>query len=150
MKVIFTLEPRCGYSNFFIIINIENKEAPQSSNMESPNQRFRVRTQHPLLSIINGVLVDLPTPVNISYLWNFGSLLGGCLIIQVVTGIFLAMHYCSDVSLAFNSIAHILRDVNSGFTLKYMHANGASLFFVCVYVHIGRGLYYGSYMKKDV
>ena len=99
---------------------------------------------------MNGILVDLPAPSNISYLWNFGSLLGACLVIQLMTGIFLAMHYCSDVNLAFDSVSHILRDVNYGFMLKYIHANGASLFFLCVYIHIGRGLYYGSYMKMDV
>jgi len=73
--------------------------------------------------------------------------LGLCLAIQILTGIFLAMHYCSDVSLAFHSITHITRDVNYGFLLKYLHANGGSAFFVCVYIHIARGLYYGSYLK---
>ena len=73
--------------------------------MESPNKILRIRTQHPIISIVNGVLVDLPTPSNISYYWNFGSLLGLCLAIQLITGIFLAMHYCSDVSLAFDSIS---------------------------------------------
>nr|QDP70725.1 cytochrome b [Ptilella cf. inflata RH-2019] len=116
--------------------------------MESPSKMLRIRTQHPLISIVNGIVVDLPTPSNISYLWNFGSLLGACLVIQLMTGIFLAMHYCPD--LAFDSVSHILRDVNYGFMLKYIHANGASLFFLCVYIHIGRGLYYGSYMKVDV
>nr|YP_010323008.1 cytochrome b [Malacacanthus capensis]UKP87822.1 apocytochrome b [Malacacanthus capensis] len=111
---------------------------------------LRIRTQHPILSIVNGIVIDLPSPSNISYHWNFGSLLGLCLAIQLITGIFLAMHYCPDVSLAFDSISHILRDVNYGFMLKYFHANGASLFFLCVYMHMGRGLYYGSYMKMDV
>ena len=108
---------------------------------------MRVRLVHPVLKIINSALIDLPVPVNISYLWNFGSLLGLCLVIQIITGVFLAMHYCPDVSLAFNSIHHILRDVNYGFVLKYVHANGASMFFLCVYVHIARGLYYGSYLR---
>ena len=93
------------------------------------------------------MLIDLPAPSNISYLWNFGSLLGVCLGIQIATGIFLAMHYCADVNLAFSSVAHITRDVNYGFILRYLHANGASMFFLCVYMHIGRGLYYGSYTK---
>lgn len=111
---------------------------------------MRIRKYNPLATIINDILVDLPSPSNISYLWNFGSLLGLCLAIQIITGIFLSMHYCSDTTLAFNSVAHIMRDVNYGFVLKYIHANGASLFFLCVYIHIARGLYYGSYMKRDL
>nr|YP_010323252.1 cytochrome b [Tenerodus fallax]UKP88387.1 apocytochrome b [Tenerodus fallax] len=118
--------------------------------MSWPGSILRPRTQHPILSIANGVVVDLPTPSNINYYWNFGSLLGFCLVVQLITGIFLAMHYCPDVSLAFDSISHILRDVNYGFMLKYIHANGASLFFLCVYIHMARGLYYGSYMKVEV
>ena len=93
------------------------------------------------------MLVDLPAPSNISYLWNFGVLLGVCLGIQIITGIFLAMHYCPDVDLAFSSVAHITRDVNYGFLLRYLHANGASMFFFCVYLHIGKGIYYGGYTK---
>lgn len=93
------------------------------------------------------MLIDLPAPSNFNYFWNFGSLLGLCLGIQIITGIFLAMHYCSDVDLAFSSVAHITRDVNYGFILRYLHANGASMFFLCVYLHIGRGIYYGSYTK---
>jgi ubiquinol-cytochrome c reductase cytochrome b subunit len=106
-----------------------------------------LRKENPVLSLVNGMLIDLPAPANISYLWNFGSLLGVCLGIQIATGIFLAMHYCADVNLAFSSVAHITRDVNYGFILRYLHANGASMFFLCVYMHIGRGLYYGSYTK---
>lgn len=83
-------------------------------------------------------------------MWNFGSLLGLCLVIQIATGIFLAMHYCADVSLAFASVDHIMRDVNYGFLLRYGHANGASMFFMCLYAHIGRGLYYGSYTRVEV
>nr|AER54649.1 apocytochrome b [Pennaria disticha] len=108
---------------------------------------MRIRKENPIFSSLNSVLIDLPSPSNISYFWNFGSLLGLCLIIQILTGIFLAMHYCADVNLAFLSIAHILRDVNYGFFLKYLHANGASAFFFCVYIHIARGLYYSSYLK---
>lgn len=96
------------------------------------------------------MIVDLPSPSNISYLWNFGSLLGLCLGIQIVTGIFLAMHYSADVSIAFSSVTHILEDVNYGFILKYLHANGASAFFICVYIHIARGLYYGSYLRSHL
>ncbi len=106
-----------------------------------------IRKENPVISLVNNMLIDLPGPSNISYFWNFGILLGVCLIIQILTGIFLAMHYCPDVNLAFSSVAHITRDVNYGFVLRYLHANGASLFFLCVYLHIGRGLYYGSYTK---
>ena len=106
-----------------------------------------IRKENPIISLVNNMLIDLPSPSNISYFWNFGVLLGVCLIIQLLTGIFLAMHYCPDVNLAFSSVAHITRDVNYGFVLRYLHANGASLFFLCVYLHIGRGIYYGSYSK---
>ena len=106
-----------------------------------------IRKENPVVSLVNNMLIDLPSPSNISYFWNFGVLLGLCLIIQILTGIFLAMHYCPDINLAFSSVAHITRDVNYGFVLRYMHANGASLFFLCVYLHIGRGIYYGSYTK---
>nr|QRK25828.1 cytochrome b [Rana omeimontis] len=108
-----------------------------------------MRKSHPLLKIINGSFIDLPTPSNISAWWNFGSLLGICLIAQIATGLFLAMHYTADTSLAFSSIAHICRDVNNGWLLRNLHANGASFFFICIYFHIGRGLYYGSYLYKE-
>nr|UFZ13919.1 cytochrome b [Neohermes californicus] len=104
-----------------------------------------MRTYHPILKIINNSLIDLPTPSNISTWWNFGSLLGLCLIIQVLTGLFLTMHYSTDISLAFNSISHICRDVNYGWLIRTLHANGASFFFICIYLHVGRGMYYGSY-----
>jgi ubiquinol-cytochrome c reductase cytochrome b subunit len=110
----------------------------------------RIRKENPLISPINSMLIDLPSPSNISYLWNFGSLLGLCLVIQILTGIFLAMHYSADVSIAFSSVTHILEDVNYGFMLKYLHANGASAFFICVYIHIARGLYYGSYLRTHL
>nr|AGR45740.1 cytochrome b [Poecilia mexicana limantouri]AVM18772.1 cytochrome b [Poecilia mexicana limantouri] len=108
-----------------------------------------LRKSHPLLKIANNALVDLPAPANISAWWNFGSLLGLCLIAQILTGLFLAMHYTSDISMAFSSVAHICRDVNYGWLIRNMHANGASLFFICIYLHIGRGLYYGSYLYKE-
>nr|AAR00700.1 cytochrome b [Nandus nandus]BAX03863.1 cytochrome b [Nandus nandus]BBU26007.1 cytochrome b [Nandus nandus] len=108
-----------------------------------------LRKTHPLLKIANDALVDLPAPVNISTWWNFGSLLGLCLIIQILTGLFLAMHYTADTSTAFSSVAHICRDVNYGWLIRNMHANGASFFFICIYLHIGRGLYYGSYLYKE-
>lgn len=100
---------------------------------------------HPLLRIISGSLVELPSPANISAIWNFGSLLGLCLTLQILTGLFLAMHYCGDVSLAFERVRHISRDVNYGWLLRMFHANGARFFFICLYLHVGRGLYYGSF-----
>nr|ARH54141.1 cytochrome b [Bradybatus kellneri] len=101
--------------------------------------------KNPLIKIFNSSLIYLPTPSNISTMWNFGSMLGLCLIIQILTGIFLAMHYCPNMDLAFNSVAHICRNVNYGWLIRALHANGASFFFICLYIHIGRGLYYSSY-----
>ena len=95
-------------------------------------------------------MIDSPQPANISYLWNFGSLLGVCLILQILTGIFLAMHYQPHVDFAFNSVEHIMRDVNNGWAVRYTHANVASFFFIFVYAHIARGLYYGSYKSPRV
>nr|WNN67236.1 cytochrome b [Stathmonotus hemphillii] len=108
-----------------------------------------LRKTHPLLKIANDAIIDLPTPANISIWWNFGSLLGLCLGAQILTGLFLAMHYTSDITTAFSSVAHITRDVNYGWLIRNMHANGASFFFICIYMHIGRGLYYGSYLYKE-
>nr|QDV39956.1 cytochrome b [Podarcis vaucheri] len=107
---------------------------------------LNMRKHHPIIKIINSSFIDLPTPSNISAWWNFGSLLGICLIIQTITGLFLAMHYTPDISSAFSSVAHIHRDVQFGWLIRNLHANGASMFFICIYLHIGRGLYYGSYM----
>nr|CAQ51161.1 cytochrome b [Microtus arvalis] len=104
-----------------------------------------IRKKHPLIKIINHSFIDLPAPSNISSWWNFGSLLGLCLIVQILTGLFLAMHYTSDTATAFSSVAHICRDVNYGWLIRYMHANGASMFFICLFLHVGRGVYYGSY-----
>nr|AYA60393.1 cytochrome b [Garra motuoensis]AYA60394.1 cytochrome b [Garra motuoensis]AYA60396.1 cytochrome b [Garra motuoensis]UEP17249.1 cytochrome b [Garra motuoensis]WJO13326.1 cytochrome b [Garra motuoensis] len=108
-----------------------------------------LRKTHPLIKIANDALIDLPAPSNISAWWNFGSLLGLCLIMQILTGLFLAMHYTSDISTAFSSVTHICRDVNYGWLIRNMHANGASFFFICIYMHIARGLYYGSYLYKE-
>nr|AOV94276.1 cytochrome b [Takydromus amurensis]AOV94277.1 cytochrome b [Takydromus amurensis]AOV94280.1 cytochrome b [Takydromus amurensis] len=110
---------------------------------------MNLRKQHPILKIINSSFIDLPTPSNISAWWNFGSLLGLCLISQIITGLFLAMHYTADISSAFSSIAHIHRDVQYGWFIRNLHANGASMFFICIYLHIGRGLYYGSYLFTE-
>nr|YP_009935568.1 cytochrome b [Omosita colon]QNS37173.1 cytochrome b [Omosita colon]QVG61297.1 cytochrome b [Omosita colon] len=107
--------------------------------------KMPIRKLSPLIKIANNSLIDLPTPSNINTMWNFGSLLGLCLMIQIISGLFLSMHYCPNVDLAFNSIAHISRDVNYGSLIRAIHANGASFFFICLYIHIGRGIYYGSY-----
>jgi ubiquinol-cytochrome c reductase cytochrome b subunit len=106
---------------------------------------MRIIKSHSLLKLANAYLIDASQPSNISYLWNFGSLLAVCLIIQIVTGVTLAMHYSPNVSEAFNSIEHIMRDVNNGWLIRYLHSNTASAFFFLVYLHVGRGIYYGSY-----
>jgi ubiquinol-cytochrome c reductase cytochrome b subunit len=106
---------------------------------------MRLLKSHPILRLGNSYLVDSPQPVNLSYLWNFGSLLAICLIIQIITGVTLAMHYNPSVAEAFNSVEHIMRDVNNGWLIRYLHSNTASAFFFLVYLHIGRGMYYGSY-----
>lgn len=107
------------------------------------------RKSSPLLKVVNNAVVDLPAPRNLNVWWNFGRLLGLCLILQIVTGVFLAMHYTPDVRMAFSSVVHIRRDVSYGWLLRRIHANGASLLFICIYAHIGRGLYYGSYLYKE-
>ena len=106
---------------------------------------MRILKSHPLLKLVNSYLIDASQPSNISYLWNFGSLLLVCLVIQIITGVTLAMHYSPNVLEAFNSIEHIMRDVNNGWLVRYLHSNTASAFFFLVYLHIGRGMYYGSY-----
>jgi ubiquinol-cytochrome c reductase cytochrome b subunit len=100
-----------------------------------------------LLSFVDSHIINYPTPVNLNYMWSFGSTAGLCLVIQIVTGIFLAMHYTPHIDYAFSSVEHIMRDVNNGWLIRYMHANGASMFFIVTYSHIFRGLYYGSYMN---
>nr|AHC03933.1 cytochrome b [Ptiloxena atroviolacea] len=110
---------------------------------------LNLRKNHQILKIINDALIDLPAPSNISTWWNFGSLLGVCLITQIITGLLLAMHYTADTNLAFSSVAHMCRDVQFGWLIRNLHANGASFFFICIYLHIGRGIYYGSYLNKE-
>ena len=100
----------------------------------------------PILAFVDSHIIDYPTPINLNYLWSFGSTAGICLVIQILTGIFLAMHYTPHIDLAFNSVEHIMRDVNNGWLIRYLHANGASMFFIVVYSNIFRGLYFGSYM----
>jgi ubiquinol-cytochrome c reductase cytochrome b subunit len=99
-----------------------------------------------ILSFVDSHIIDYPTPINLNYFWSFGLTAGLCLVIQIVTGIFLAMHYTPHIDMAFSSVEHIMRDVNNGWLIRYLHANGASMFFIVVYSHIFRGLYYGSYM----
>ncbi len=106
---------------------------------------MRIFKSHPILRLVNAYVIDHSQPTNISYMWNFGSLLAVCLAIQIITGVTLAMHYNPSVAEAFNSIEHIMRDVNNGWLVRYLHSNTASAFFFLVYLHIGRGIYYGSY-----
>jgi len=108
-----------------------------------------IRSSHPIIKHINNALIDLPAPNNISILWNYGSLIGLCLVIQIVTGLFLAIHYVSHIDLAFSSVAHISRDVNYGWIIRSIHANGASIFFLFLYIHTGRGIYYGSFKLTE-
>ena len=109
------------------------------------SQIMRIFKNHPFLRLVNSYLIDSPQPTNINYLWNFGSLLLTCLVIQIITGVTLAMHYNPSIAEAFNSVEHIMRDVNNGWLIRYLHSNTASAFFFLVYLHVGRGIYYGSY-----
>lgn len=104
-----------------------------------------IRKRDKIISIINNSLIDLPAPINLSTIWNFGSILGLCLTIQLITGILLSIHYTANIDIAFNRISHIIRDVNYGWLIRNIHSNGASIFFICIYLHVGRGIYYGSY-----
>nr|YP_010417417.1 cytochrome b [Hemichloridia euprepia]USF12115.1 cytochrome b [Hemichloridia euprepia] len=112
------------------------------------NKFITLRKTHPILKIINGSLIDLPSPSNISAWWNFGSLLALCLIVQILTGLFLTMYYTANIELAFYSVNYICRNVNYGWLIRTLHANGASFFFICIYLHIGRGMYYESFNLK--
>lgn len=108
-----------------------------------------IRTTHPILKIVNSAVIDLPAPINISIWWNYGSLLGLCLALQILTGLFLAIHYAPNVELAFSSVIHINREVNYGWLIRSAHANGASIFFLFIYLHIGRGIYYNSFNIQE-
>nr|AII02480.1 cytochrome b [Noctua pronuba] len=112
------------------------------------NKYLTIRKTHPILKIINGSLIDLPSPSNISAWWNFGSLLALCLIVQILTGLFLTMYYTANIEMAFYSVNYICRNVNYGWLIRTLHANGASFFFICIYLHIGRGIYYESFNLK--
>lgn len=109
-----------------------------------------VRKTNPYLSLVNSYLIDSPQPSSINYWYNLGSLLGLCLVIQIASGLFLAMHYSSNIELAFDSVESIMRDVNAGWLIRYIHANGASFFFICMYLHIGKAIYYGSYKSPRI
>jgi ubiquinol-cytochrome c reductase cytochrome b subunit len=106
--------------------------------------------RHPLIALVNNYLIDSPAPSNLSYIWNFGSLLGTCLALQIITGVTLAMHYIGSVDLAFSSVEHIMRDVNSGWLIRYLHSNGAAFFFIFVYIHMAKALYYGSFRAPRI
>nr|YP_010417841.1 cytochrome b [Precis tugela]USF18000.1 cytochrome b [Precis tugela] len=112
------------------------------------NSFYPIRKNHPIIKIMNNSLIDLPSPSNFSSWWNFGSLLGLCLMIQIITGLFLTMYYTANIELAFYSVNYICRNVNYGWLIRTLHANGASFFFICIYLHIGRGIYYESFNLK--
>ena len=118
--------------------------------MKSKSPIYRAAYNQPINSSFFSHLIKYPTPINISYLWSFGSLAGMALLIQIVTGLFLSMHYIPHIDHAFYSVEHIMRDVNHGWFMRYTHANGASMFFVVVYLHIFRGIYYKLYLKKKL
>ena len=126
-------------------INISNKTSNLlfSTSFINVNSRW---IKNYLVTIATNHIIKYPTPINLNYAWSFGSLAGICLVIQILTGVFLAMHYTPNIDLAFSSVEHIMRDVNNGWLIRYAHANGASMFFIVVYCHIFRGLYFGSYM----
>ena len=129
----------------FLFSSLEGDQTCRSLYIFAHMSRRLSILKQPILSVVNDHLIDYPTPSNLSYWWSFGSLAGICLVLQIATGVFLAMHYTPHVDLAFLSVEHIMRDVTGGWLLRYMHANGASMFFIVVYLHIFRGLYYGSY-----
>jgi ubiquinol-cytochrome c reductase cytochrome b subunit len=128
--------------------NILNYGVSTISSLKSvlPLNLPRVNKNY-LFGLIDSHIIHYPSPITLTYAWSFGSLAGICLVIQMISGIFLAMHYTPHIDLAFNSVEHIMRDVNNGWLIRYIHANGASMFFIVVYAHICRGLYYGSYME---
>lgn len=128
----------------FFTLRVARIHNRKENEMTKSNQRLSLLKQ-PIFSILTSHLINYPTPCTLNYWAGFGSIAGICLVIQIVTGVFLAMHYTPHVDLAFNSVEHIMRDVEGGWFLRYMHANGASMFFIVVYFHMFRSLYYGSY-----
>jgi ubiquinol-cytochrome c reductase cytochrome b subunit len=129
-------------------MSVNHEEAFHRSTYK-PNSAFErwLDRRLPIIRFANDTLTDFPTPKNLNYWWTFGGILTIALVIQIVTGIVLAMHYTPHVSFAFSSVEHIMRDVNYGWLMRYVHANGASMFFLAVYIHMFRGLYYGSYKE---
>ena len=123
----------------FILFTINKLKLLLPVNSKRINKNY-------IFNFLDSHIVHYATPITLTYAWSFGSLAGMCLVIQMLSGIFLAMHYTPHIDLAFSSIEYIMRDVNNGWLIRYIHANGASMFFIVVYIHIGRGLYYGSYM----
>ena len=132
----------CKISFQFLSIKIEF----HSKNMTSLRRRGSIRKQ-PILTTVSDHRITYPTPSNLNVSWNWGSLSGAFLGLQIITGICLAMHYTAHVDLAFSSVQHIMRDVPNGWLLRYLHANGASRFFIAVYTHLFRGRYYSSYCQ---
>jgi ubiquinol-cytochrome c reductase cytochrome b subunit len=124
----------------FGLLNLSKIKSIMPLNLPRVNKDY-------LVGFIDSHIIHYPSPIILTYAWSFGSLSGLCLVIQMISGIFLAMHYTPHVDLAFSSVEHIMRDVNNGWLIRYIHANGASMFFILVYSHICRGLYYGSYME---
>lgn len=118
----------------------------QKLSLSFPLNKIRAIT-YSFVNFIASHLLYYPTPIALTYAWSFGALAGACLIIQFISGILLSIHYTSNIELAFDSVEYIMRDVPNGWLIRYVHANGASMFFIVIYAHIFRGLYYGSYMK---
>lgn len=124
----------------FILLRISRFKSLMPINLNRWNKSY-------LFALIDSHIIHYPTPITLTYAWSFGALAGISLVIQMISGIFLAMHYTPHIDLAFSSVEHIMRDVQNGWLIRYIHANGASMFFIVVYSHICRGLYYGSYME---
>ncbi|MEM0950496.1 MAG: cytochrome b N-terminal domain-containing protein, partial [Pseudomonadota bacterium] len=117
-----------------------------TSSFQPKNKTIRwIDSRLPIFSLMNEQAVDFPTPKNLNYMWTFGAILVFMLVTMIVSGVTLAMHYTAHVDLAFDRVEHIMRDVNYGWLIRYIHAVGASMFFIAVYLHMFRGLYYGSY-----
>lgn len=129
-----------GNTSFNTLLILDKIKSVLPVNLSRINKNY-------LFALIDSHIIHYPSPITLTYAWSFGSLAGICLVIQMLSGIFLAMHYTPHINLAFSSIEYIMRDVPNGWLIRYIHANGASMFFIVVYSHICRGLYYGSYMK---
>ena len=140
-------------TNFFLKNNSGLNEIVKQTSLATRTRvrnvffnKFRWNKTY-LLGFVDCHLIHYPTPIGLTYAWSFGSLAGMCLVIQILSGILLSTHYTANIDLAFASVEYIMRDVPNGWLIRYVHANGASMFFIVVYSHIFRGLYYGSYMK---